>query len=186
MSKIVEVLNSQPEPAVLVGHSSAGLLIQAAAPKAADKITRMVFINAFLMPDQKAQFDLVPPEVAQGMIAAAEASSDNSVPVDEGFVRGVLMDGDSIREQDELISRLVPQPIAIFTTRIDTKPFAALNIPKTVIFCTRDASLPPGAYMGMASILGEYNLVEVEGGHETLFTHPLRIARTLLNITEGA
>jgi len=35
-----------------------------------------------------------------------------------------------------------------------------------------DVSLPPGAYLGMARGLGEYDLVEVEGSHEAFFTNP--------------
>ena len=43
----------------------------------------------------------------------------------------------------------------------------------TVLFCKDDTSLPPGAYLGMAqSELGQFDLVEIDGGHETVFTNP--------------
>lgn len=36
-----------------------------------------------------------------------------------------------------------------------------------------NTSLPPGAYLGMAQAeLGEFNLVEIDGGHETVITNP--------------
>jgi pimeloyl-ACP methyl ester carboxylesterase len=41
IDKIVDVLNQQASAAVLVGHSSAGFLLQSAAPKVADKIARL-------------------------------------------------------------------------------------------------------------------------------------------------
>ena len=145
---IVRILEQQPEPVVLVGHSSAGFLMQAAAPKAAGKISQMIFHNAFILPDGKCQFDLVPPEVAQGMTAAAEASQDNCVPVDEDFVRNALMGDASVEIQDELINRLVPQPMAVFTTPVGTGGFDALAIPKSVLFCKDDASLPAGCLPG--------------------------------------
>jgi pimeloyl-ACP methyl ester carboxylesterase len=78
VDKIVAVLNQQEAPVVLVGHSSAGFLIQAAAPEAAEKIERLIFVNAFILPNGKCQFDLVPPEAAQGMRAAAAASADSA------------------------------------------------------------------------------------------------------------
>lgn len=53
-------------------------------------------------------------------------------------------------------------------------------MPKSVVFCKNDGSLPPGAYLGMAQGLGKYNLVEVEGGHEALFTNPEIVAKGLL------
>jgi len=176
---IVRVLKNQTAPAVLVGHSSAGFLMQAAAPKASGKISHLIFHNAFILPDGKSQFDLVPPDVSGGMIAAAKASPDNCVPVDEGFVRNMLMAGDPIDTQDALIRQLVPQPIALFTTPVSTEAFQALSVPRSVLFCRDDASLPPGAYLGMARGLGDYDLVEIAGGHETLFTNPTAIAEAL-------
>jgi len=177
---IVRVLAQQPEPVVLVGHSSAGFMMQAAAPKASGKISQLIFHNAFVLPDGKCQFDLVPPEVAQGMTAAAKASPDNCVPIDEGFVRGALMQDAPVEIQDNLIARLVPQPISLFTTPVSTGDFEALAILKTVLFCKDDASLPPGAYLGMAQGLGEHDVIELEGGHETLFINPKALAGALI------
>jgi pimeloyl-ACP methyl ester carboxylesterase len=169
---IAQVLRRQASPVVLVGHSSAGFLMQAAVPKVPEKISHLIFLNAFILPDGKSQFDLVPPEASEGMTAAAKASKDNSVPVMEDFVRNMLMAGETSDLQDSLISRLVPQPLSLFTTPVHTRDFDALQIPKSVVFCKDDVSLPPGAYMGMAGGLGKFNLVEVEGSHETLFTRP--------------
>ena len=180
VDKICSVLKKQTTPVVLVGHSSAGYLIQAAAPKVPGKLMQLIFLNAFILPDGKCQFDLVPPEAAEGMTAAAQASPDNCVPVIEDFVRGMLMVGESIEQQDALIKRLVPQPFALFTTPIGTNDFDELRMPKSVVFCKNDASLPPGAYLGMAQGLGKYDLVEVEGGHEALFTNPGVVAKGLL------
>ena len=180
VGKIVEVLNNQTNPVVLVGHSSAGFLLQSAAPKAPNKIEQLIFLNAFILPDGKCQFDLVPPEAAEGMTGAASASPDNCVPVIEDFVRDMLMAGESRELQDALIGRLVPQPLALFTTKVSTQEFSGLGIRKTVLFCKEDASLPPGAYVGMAQGLGEFDLIEVDGGHEALFTNPQIVANGLI------
>jgi pimeloyl-ACP methyl ester carboxylesterase len=180
VNEIASVLKRQPKPVVLVGHSSAGFLLQSAAPKAADKIALLIFLNAFILPNGKRQFDLVPPEASQGMTAAANASPDKSVPVMEEFVRNMLMAGEPVEKQNALISRLVPQPLALFTTPVHTKDFENLKVPKAVVFCKDDASLPPGAYLAMAKSLGKYRLVEIEGSHEALFTNPSIVANGLL------
>ncbi|MCF8063495.1 MAG: alpha/beta fold hydrolase [Deltaproteobacteria bacterium] len=175
---IAETLRSRPEPAVLVGHSSAGFLLQAAAPDAPDRIERLVFLNAFVVPDNHAQFDLVPPEVAQGMTALAEASPDASVPVIEDFVRGALLAGESREVQDDLMARLSPQPLVLFTTKVRTGPFEALDVPKTYLFCRDDQT--PAPYREMARGLGDCEFMEIEGGHETLWLHPERVAEALV------
>ena len=177
---ICEVLNRQSRPAVLVGHSSGGYMLQAAAPKVPDKIARLVFLNAFILPEGKSQFDLVPPEASEAMTAAAQASPDNCVPVIEDFVRNMLMAGEPAEKQDALIKQLIPQPFALFTTPVATEAFGKLTIPKTVVFCKGDVSLPPGAYLGMAQGLGEHDLIEVEGSHEAFFTNPGAVAEGFL------
>ena len=180
VDKITSLLAKQDTPVVLVGHSSAGSLLQMAAPRVPDKIQQLVFHNAFILPDGKSQFDLVPTEAAEAMTAAANASPDNCVPVIEDFVRHQLMAGEPVEMQDALISRLVPQPIALFTTPITTRDFVKLNIPRSVVFCKDDASLPPGAFLGMAQGLGDYQLIEIPGSHESLFTNPAVVAEGLI------
>jgi pimeloyl-ACP methyl ester carboxylesterase len=184
VTAITSVLSKQDSPVVLVGHSSAGFLLQMAAPKAADKIQQLIFHNAFILPDGKCQFDLVPSEASEGMTAAANVSPDNCVPVIEEFVRHQLMAGETVEMQDALIGRLVPQPIALFTTPITTAEFEKLTIPKSVVFCKDDASLPPGAYLGMAQGLGDYQLIEVAGSHESLFTNPGIVAEGLIKAVQ--
>ncbi|MCZ7664935.1 MAG: alpha/beta fold hydrolase [Thermoleophilia bacterium] len=177
---LVNVLRRQDRPVVLVGHSSAGFLLQAAAPRVPEKIKRVIFLNAFVLPDGACQFDLVPPEAAEGLAAAANASPDRSVPVIEEMVRGVLMAGDAREAQDDVLSRLSPQPVTLFTTRVDTKAFNALPVPKTVVFCRDDTSLPPGAFLGMAQSLGDFELIEIPGGHEALVVTPEVVAGGIL------
>jgi pimeloyl-ACP methyl ester carboxylesterase len=176
IDKICDVLGRQPQPVVLAGHSSGGYMLQAAAPKVPDKIARLIFLNAFILPEGKSQFDLVPPEAAEAMTAAAQASPDNCVPVIEDFVRNMLMAGEPVDMQDALIKRLVPQPFALFTTPVATEAFNGLAIPKSVVFCKGDVSLPPRAYLGMAQGLGEFDLIEIDGSHEALFTKPEVVA----------
>ncbi len=177
---IVKTLVRQTRPVVLVGHSSAGFLLQSAAPEVPEKIERLIFLNAFILPDGTSQFDMVPSEAREGMTAAAATSPDRSVPVIEDFVRHMLMEGEPPEMQDALLAKLTPQPLALFTARVNTAPFARLTIPRTVVFCKNDASLPPGAYLGMARGLGTYDLVEIEGSHEALFTRPGAVAEGLI------
>jgi len=58
-------------PVVLAAHSSAGFLVQSVAAKIPDKIDHLIFNNAFVLPHGKCQFDIVSPDVAEGMTQAA-------------------------------------------------------------------------------------------------------------------
>lgn len=176
----VEELVRELDEVTLVGHSSAGMILQMVAPRV--RLARLVFLNAFILPDGCCQFDLVPPAIAEQMTKAAKGRSDLSVPVDPGFVRGQLMAGETEEDTQRLLGRLVPQPLALFTTPVQTGGFRAEGLQKVVIHGKDDVSLPPGAYPGMARELGNHTLLEIEGGHETLFTHPERVASVLLRV----
>ena len=83
--------------------------------------------------------------------------------------------------QDALVERLVPQPLALFTTkdRCQTipKPQGASHgsfLQGRHIAATRGVSgHGPGGW-------GEFDLVEIDGGHETLFTRPKAVAEALI------
>jgi pimeloyl-ACP methyl ester carboxylesterase len=177
---IMAAVTAVDGPVILVAHSSAGFLIQSVAAKIPEKIEHLIFNNAFILAHGKCQFDIVPPDVAQGMIKAAEASPDHCVPVLEDFIRHTLMADADTAKQEKLIHRLVPQPIALFTTPVEIEGFDAGKFKKTVLFCKNDGSLPDGAYLGMAQGLGTHNVIELDLGHEGLFTHPDLVADAII------
>ena len=179
---LVAALNAQETPVVLVGHSAAGVVMQSATPKAADKVVALVIHNAFLLGDGQSMIETVPPEIAKAFRAAAAASPDNSLPVNEGFIRNVLMAGESKKMADFVLSRLVPQPFAYYTHKIATGPFAAMGKPRYLLLATGDNSLPQAAWRGMAQALGKHKVVEIPGGHEVLYTDPEAVARGLVEV----
>lgn len=178
---VVEVLQRQQSPVILVGHSSAGMLLQAAAPLAASAIRLMVFNNAYVVADGQSLLENLPAEAAAVLTALAQSTPDGTVPVEplEGYIRNVLMEGDPVKTQDALIQRLLPQSFALFSARVDTKPFEALNIPRAILFCMRDHSAD---YLGMAARLGSYGVVTVNGSHEMLFADPAGYTRALIRV----
>jgi len=49
--RISEVLDAQPEPAVLVGQSMGGMVISQAAEQRPDKVEMLVYVGAYLLRD---------------------------------------------------------------------------------------------------------------------------------------
>ncbi|MEM9778108.1 MAG: alpha/beta hydrolase, partial [Chloroflexota bacterium] len=183
VKKVVETSASPANKAILVGHSSAGFLLQSIAADVEDFLEELVFINAWLLPNGTSQADAIQaadPQAWTNFKNAATQASDNCIPVIESFVRGMLMGGDTAAQQDDLLNILVPQPLALMEHPIDCDGFAELEVPKTLIHCKVDTSLPQGAYIGMANQnLGSYDLIHIDTGHEGIFTHPAMVAGAL-------
>jgi len=65
--------------------------------------------------------------------------------------------------------------------KLDLTRFYSLAIPKSVIHCRQDKALPPGFFHPrMSSRLGKFKLVEMDGGHEVMFTRPAELADKLI------
>lgn len=184
VAHVTERVESQQGPVIAVGHSSAGHVLQMSIPKVKEKVKKVIFNNAWLMPHDKAQFDFVPDEVKAGMKAQAEASGDNAIPIDAGFVKHMLATEASEDRFNALMKMLVNQPLVIMETKINANDFNALNIPKVLLHCTKDVSLPPGTYMNMFKALGNNPIVEIDCDHEGLFTNPKVFAEGLIRCIE--
>lgn len=168
---VSEEINKQDKPVIVVGHSSAGHILQMAIPKAKENVEKIIFNNAWLLPDGKSQFDFVPDEVKDGMRMMAKESGNGAIPIDISFVKGMLATEASERIQ-ELMSILVTQPLVIMETEINATNFNQLNIPQVLLYCTLDKSVEPGAFLNMFKAQGDNPVVEIECDHEGLFTDP--------------
>lgn len=169
---VVESINKQTEKVIVVGHSSAGHILQMSIPKVVDKVEKVIFNNAWLLPDGKSQFDFVPDDIKTAMRQAAMDSGTGAIPIDPGFVRGMLATEASEEIAQALMAILVEQPLVIMETSIDAKAFYKLTLPMALLYNTKDMSVAPGAYLEMFKALGDHPVIEVECDHEGLFTDP--------------
>lgn len=157
---------------VVLGHSSAGHIMQNSLGKVAHKLEKVIFNNAWILPEGKSQFDMVPEDIKNGMIEGAKQSGVNAIPVDAGFVRGMLATEADDATFNELMDILVPQPLTLMETAVNSEGFKDIKAPLIMLFCKKDASLPPGAYAGMFNSIGGETIIEVDCDHEGLFTAP--------------
>ena len=175
---VEDVLRQQHRKAIVVAHSSASMLVQAAAPRVPEAIDLLVFDNTFIVANGQTQLDNVPADAAAGLTALAQQNG-GIVPFAplEGFIRGALMEGDPVQKQDALLQILVNQPFSLFSTPVDTRAFDALDVEKAFLFCRRDHSAD---YPGMATRLGRYETLVADGSHEMLFSAPKAFTKALL------
>jgi hypothetical protein len=64
---------------------------------------------------------------------------------------------------------------------LNLRRFYSLDIAKSFIYCRQDKALPPGYFHPrMSSRLGAFKLLEMDGGHEVMFTRPRELADKLI------
>lgn len=171
---------------IVLGHSSAGIIMVGGLPGVKDKVELAIFNNAFVPPHGMSQFDVVGPEIEAIFRSIAGSREDGCVVLDEGFIRGKLMQlSDEATFQRLLDEEVVPQPIAIFDTKVQTKEFIDSGIPCAMIHCKDDVSVDPDGYKMMFQSIGRGEIVEIPGEHELLVSNPDAIVDALMQILEA-
>jgi pimeloyl-ACP methyl ester carboxylesterase len=154
---------------VLAGHSLGGMTIAGVAQRIPERIKRVVFVTALVVPsDISAAEDLGPlmsPEAASHLHGLAEGSPVITLS-EERFRSAFIQDG-SRGLQDFVISALVPEP----------------STPVSYIVCERDLVLDdPRHWENFGKRLKNPTFHRINAGHEVMFTQPYACAKTLAEI----
>lgn len=154
---------------VLVGHSYAGLVIAGAATRAHARISRLVFLDAFIAEDGQSMFDLLRPErrkvyeesVVDGLIAAPSPELFG-VPDRDGWLE----------------DRLTGQPLKTWTDALSAP--SAPPLPRQYVRCTQGPLTP--SFSGFAVRLRDtagWDVVDLDAPHDAMITHPTDLAALL-------
>jgi pimeloyl-ACP methyl ester carboxylesterase len=148
--------------AVLVGHSYAGLVIAGAAARAQARVSRLVYLDAFVANPGQSLFDLLRPERR----ALYESTTrDGLIPSPAPEVFGITEPAQAAWTGE----RLTGQPLRTWTQTLG----ATSSLPGTYIRCT-EGPLVPSFEAFAAGFEGE--VVEIATGHDAMITRPAELA----------
>lgn len=169
---------------ILVGHSWGGNVLCGAAPRLADRLSRLVYWSAFVLLDGESLLDAVPPNYRELFEHLASQTPDRTVTMPWEVWTAAFMQDAGEEAQRIAYNLLTPQPMGVFEAKLDQKDFFALDVPKSYIVCREDIALPPGEfawYPRFGERLGKHKLVEMNGSHEACFTRPVELAGAIMD-----
>lgn len=165
---------------VLVGHSYAGMILPAVAVRAADRLARLVFLDAFVPKDGDRCFDLMPAEAGEGIRQQAQAEGDGwRFPPFSLEALGIVADED-VRSVGP---RLSPQPLKTYEEAVRLPPGEWESVQRTYVFCTGrafrglferfadEASTDPGS-----------DRIDLDVAHEPMITAPEALSKALVQV----
>lgn len=164
---------------VLVGHSYGGMVIPGVADKAAERISHLVYLDAFVPADGQSLADFQPPEVLAMFKEKVRSEGEGyKLPSFPAEVFGVT-------NADDLAwvrPRLNPHP---FKTKLDparlSNPQAAA-IPRTYIYCNSPAIGPFGQFAERLKTDKAWQFLELATGHDAMISEPEQLSRIFLEI----
>jgi pimeloyl-ACP methyl ester carboxylesterase len=180
-ARICEALADQPEPAVLVGHSMAGVAITQAAAQCPERIARLVYLAAFLPGDGQSLVDL-----AQLPEGAGDMVQENMVV--EGEPPVATMPAAAAREAFYGLcpaeqaawatERLRPQPLAPFVAPVELGDGAA-RPPRAYVVAAQDRAIPTALQRRLVADNPDVDAVELESDHSPFLSRPAELADAL-------
>jgi len=162
---------------ILVGHSYAGMVITGVADRAPSKIRRLVYLDAFLPENGKAQIDYIPPPRAAPMRKEGEET---------GMVDPLPLGLFGVTKPEDVAwasRHIVKQPYQTMTQPIHlTNEPATRRLPKTYVYCSSPAT---GSFDQFAAKLRKdpaWQFFEMKTGHDSMIIDPESLAKVLLQL----
>jgi pimeloyl-ACP methyl ester carboxylesterase len=165
---------------ILVGHSYGGMVITGAADKAADRVGKLVFLDAATPRNGQSLVDVAGPVInaVRPMGQVVDGIELVLLPApDAGLLYGVT-DPDDLAWMAE---RLTGHPWACFEQPLALQNEDALwAIPQYHIVCTSTVATRETSLMDRARAEGR--LWEIDTGHDLMITEPVPTADALLQV----
>ena len=187
--RVVEVLESRAEPAVLVGVSMGGVVITQAASDAPDRVSSLIFVCAFMPANGQSLLDLTRlPEGKDDQIQAnLVISGDPPVATmsSAAAAAAAVFNRCTPEETEFALARRRPQAVVLFSTPVDVDEHALDAIPRSYVLTTQDRSLPPVLQRRMVREHPCRTVVELDTGHAPYLSMPVELATVLSELAES-
>jgi pimeloyl-ACP methyl ester carboxylesterase len=163
---------------ILVGHSYGGVVATGVADRAADRLSKLVYLDAFVPRDGQAHKDLIGPEAYRRMKEAAAVSGDgwrvpsNPIPSDTS---------DADRQWIE--ERRGPQAIKSFETPLHLRN-GETKLPRYYVYCKRAASGDVFRQFADRARRESWGYFEMDASHSPFITAPEALTTILDTIAK--
>jgi pimeloyl-ACP methyl ester carboxylesterase len=172
---------------ILAGTSSSGAVISGVADRVPERISQLVYVDAFVPDDGQAVFDLVSPQRRPAMAALVESEGFGwllpryAAPPSEQIARQAWQVADEA-DLRWMLPRLRPTPFGHFTSPVRLANPAAERPPRTYIRCRGFPHPGFDRYAQTASQDPCWRLLQMESGHLPHITSPHELAPMLLEL----
>jgi pimeloyl-ACP methyl ester carboxylesterase len=182
VSTLLDILDQQQEPVILVGHSFNGITISRVAELRPEKISSLVYLTAFLVPAGVSFFDAVQGVQGSKAVENFYLSEDQTRAfVKEEALHQAFAHDVPLAQFEQAAAHIVPEPAAPLGYKLQVSDEVFGKVPKYYIECTEDKAIPIEVQRSMHT--GKVRKVFVlDTSHTPNFSAPQKLAHILAKI----
>jgi pimeloyl-ACP methyl ester carboxylesterase len=170
---VCDIVDAQPEPVILAGHSRGGIVISEVAEHRPQRIRSLVYVTAFLLRDGECLFDLAqqdhPSLVSPNMLMSEDKSCSTmrDAAIRDAFY-GECSDDDVALAR----SLLQPEPTVPLATPVRVTEANFGRVPRVYVECQRDQAIAPALQKQMYAALPCRKILSIDTDHSPFFSRP--------------
>lgn len=179
---IIDILDLQEDPVILVGHSFNGITVSQVAELRPKKVKKLVYLTAFLLPNDGSFFDAVQGVEGSTAVENFYLSDDKTYAlVKEEEIQNAFAHDIPKEAFDQAKPNIVPEPAAPLMYKLEITDENFGSVPKYYIECTEDRAIPIAVQRAMydGNVVKSYSLAS---SHTPNFSQPNKVAEILLNL----
>jgi pimeloyl-ACP methyl ester carboxylesterase len=167
---VAALIRAEPEPVVLVGHSRGGIVISQAAELAADRVSALIYLAAFLVPSGKAMTDCGSIDLARNPPPGLTVGEHDALTVDTATAVPIFYSGTPAALSEAAAARLCPEPGCMFVTPLQLSEDRYGRVPRAYIETMLDQALPIERQRAMQAELPCDPVIALEADHSPFYS----------------
>ncbi|MBM4779139.1 MAG: alpha/beta fold hydrolase [Archangiaceae bacterium] len=184
VTSVHALVEAQPAPVVLVGHSMAGLVVAQVAERAPSKVRQLVFVAAYLPKTGQSLEALAKGDptslVGQNMQFAADSST---VTIKKEALADALAADLPKEVQGFIVAGHKPEPLAPFQGKVTLSDAAFGSVPRSYVFTTADRAVTPSLQQQLVAAWPNTKTASLATGHLPFLSQPQAFVNALLDLT---
>ena len=177
---VADTCAAESQPVILLGHSRGGVVISRTAELVPERIQRLVYLAAYLLPAGSSVADraredpdsLVPPNMVP-------AASGITCSLRESVIRDALFGLCDDADFAWALSQLRPEPLKPLVTPLRVSESRFGRVPRTYIECSQDRTITLAAQRRMQAALPCEPVLTLAADHSPFLSQPKALAQLL-------
>jgi pimeloyl-ACP methyl ester carboxylesterase len=176
--RVIALLDTLAEPVILVGHSAGGPVVSTVAEARPDRIAKLVYLTAFLLPDGKSVASVIADDPDSLVPSSVTILPDGTSQIRDEAARELFYGLSD--DADVALARALLKPVGLQPSLNRVALGAGFaRVRRFYVACRRDRAITYGFQQAMVAALPCERVFTINADHSPFFSRPAALLRAL-------